>query len=127
MEPVKYKSFKWNEHGVCTNPKESVVWKAPGEWPCLRPYFRVLTAECESGWSFSTDYEMMFAGGGCYPRYGGIMPGEKECIVAGLQQLVTRIKDAMDYTNAQSDKEEARAMLRRVNEQLAECMQYELF
>lgn len=121
MEPVKYKSFKWNEHGVCPSPKLVAAYDGGSYY-----YYHVFAAECETGWSFSVDYSIGFTGGGYCPRYGGELT-EKECVVAGLKEMVRRIKHDIDCTNAQSDKEKARAMLRRVNEQLAECMQYELF
>ena len=121
MEPVKYKSFKWNEHGVCTNAKLVAAYDVRSYY-----YYHVFAAECETGWSVSVDYSIGFTGGGYCPRYGGELT-EKECVVAGLKEMVRRIKHDIDCTYAKIDKEKARAMLRRVNEQLAECMQYELF
>ncbi len=123
MEPVKYKLFKWNEHGVCTNPKIPISFRYKGS----RKIFNVLTAECESGWSYSVEYELVNTGGGYLPRYGGTVTNEKECIVAGLKELHWRFRHNIDYNQDRSDKESARQMLRRVEELLAEHRQYELF
>lgn len=121
MKPVIYKSFKWNEHGVCSNAKVVASYNGGRSY-----YYQIFAAECETGWSFSVDYLIEFTGGGFYPRYGGKLT-EKECIVAGLKEMARRIQHDIDYTYATINKEKARAMLRRVKEQLVVNMQYELF